>query len=325
MSNLTRSHSDDLLDDPLDIPPPTDDLKPTFFIGVAGGSASGKTEVCNYIMEKLKQKHKHLNRKVAMIQLTDFYRVLTPEEQKLAQEGEFNFDHPDAFDWKLLEQVLQDILHGKRTTIPKFDYISKVRLPEPGLIIDFHPDVVLVEGILVLYKKRIREILSMKIFVDVDPDARLSRTVMRDTTGENGRQVKSLEFVLNQWIKFVKPAFEDFILPSKKTADVIIPRGHGNEIALSLLVQHIDDLLLANSTVSPSSLQPPTFSVKTSLSPANPHSLSPNPSPDDSNGKPRRRKESGSVVGTPISPKMQPNMDSLLLNEEESYYKPVPN
>ncbi|KNE68294.1 hypothetical protein AMAG_12961 [Allomyces macrogynus ATCC 38327] len=226
-----------------------------FIIGVAGGSASGKKEVCAYITESLSEKHPRLHRRMATVSLSDFYRPLTADEVELANEGNFNFDHPDAFDWKLLEAFLNDVVAHRQTQVPKFDLVERKRIGyEP-----FPPtDIILLEGILVLYKRKIRDLQSMHLFVDLDSDARLAATVHRDTVGGNGRQVKPLETILNQWIRFVKPAFEDFVLPTKKHADIIIPRGASNRIALTILLQHIDDLLITLANVNP--LQSPTNS-----------------------------------------------------------------
>ncbi|KNE69590.1 hypothetical protein AMAG_14146 [Allomyces macrogynus ATCC 38327] len=226
-----------------------------FIIGVAGGSASGKKEVCAYITESLSEKHPRLHRRMATVSLSDFYRPLTADEVELANEGNFNFDHPDAFDWKLLEAFLNDVVAHRPTQVPKFDLVERKRTGyEP-----FPPtDFILLEGILVLYKRKIRDLQSMHLFVDLDSDARLAATVHRDTVGGNGRQVKPLETILNQWIRFVKPAFEDFVLPTKKHADVIIPRGASNRVALTILLQHIDDLLVTLANVNP--FQTPTAS-----------------------------------------------------------------
>ncbi|KAI9216323.1 P-loop containing nucleoside triphosphate hydrolase protein [Blastocladiella britannica] len=212
----------------------------TFIIGVAGGSSSGKTDVCGYVATALSAKHPKLNRRMATISLTDFYRPLTAEEHALATAGDYNFDHPDAFDWKYLDAFLADVAAGVPAKLPQFDYLNKQRAG----FVDFPPtDVILLEGILVLYKRKIRDRLAMMLFVDVDADVRLSATVTRDTLGQQQRAVKPLEVVLNQWIRFVKPSFEDFILPTKKYADVIIPRGIDNTVALDILVHHVDDLL----------------------------------------------------------------------------------
>lgn len=204
-------------------------------IGVAGGTASGKSSVCDEIMKRLGSEHQ---RQVAIINQDSFYRNLTPQEALQAKKGEFNFDHPDAFEEGLLLQTLKDLKSGQSVTIPKYDYVTNSRMKDDG--IEISPvDVVLVEGILVFYFPTIRELFGMKLFVDADPDTRLSRRVLRDTS-DRGR---SLEHVLHQYLNLVKPAYEDFCLPTKKYADVIIPRGAANEVAIDLIVQHIMGLL----------------------------------------------------------------------------------
>ncbi|KAI8826653.1 uridine-cytidine kinase B [Fimicolochytrium jonesii] len=209
-----------------------------FIIGVAGGASSGKNQVCRIIMDRLREVDSSVGMKVVTIRLENFYRELSAEEQKLAETGEYNFDHPNAIDFRLLEDCMEDILHGRAAGIPQYDFQKNVRLPETVRI--EKPDVVIFSGIFMLYKRRVRDALNLKVFVDVDSDVRLARQVVRDT---EERYKKSLEKILQYYITFVKPAFEDFILPSKKFADVIIPRGHQNTVAIDLLTQHIIDIL----------------------------------------------------------------------------------
>ncbi|KAL7643232.1 UNVERIFIED_CONTAM: hypothetical protein RMT77_006523 [Armadillidium vulgare] len=212
--------------------------KSPFLIGVAGGTASGKSTVCKRIMEKLGQDDiDHSQRRVVCISQDAFYRPLLPEEASKALKGAFNFDHPDAFDNELILQTLHQILEGKICEIPNYDYVTNSRLDTKTTI--YPADVVLFEGILMFYQPEIRSLFHMKLFVDSDADTRLARRVMRDTN-ERGRQ---LEQVLTQYTKLVKPAFEEFCLPTKKFADVIIPRGAENTVAIDLIVQHITELL----------------------------------------------------------------------------------
>jgi len=310
VDRLGKQGSLELLVKPLEIPTPPPGFRPPFIIGVAGGSASGKKEVCNYIVEKLRHNHRSLTRKVAIISLTSFYRELNEQEREQAKAGQSNLDHPDAFDWPLLEQVLQNLLSGRVALIPKFDYKQKIRLPEPSQVIDSKPDVVLIEGILILYSKRIRENLCMRLFVDVDADVRLSNTVLRDTTGKGERETHSLEFVLNQWVTFVKPSFEDFILPSKKTADVIIPRGIHNEIALNLIVQLVEEILLSGDVGNINRKRVISSSNMTPSSPTTPTSNLP----------------SSPVFSTSVSNRRASvELRALTLNTGESIYQPVLN
>uniref|UniRef100_A0A8D3CKT3 Uridine-cytidine kinase n=1 Tax=Scophthalmus maximus TaxID=52904 RepID=A0A8D3CKT3_SCOMX len=209
-----------------------------FLIGVAGGTASGKSSVCSRIMELLGQNEiDHHQRQVAILSQDSFYRVLTLEQKAKALKGQFNFDHPDAFDNDLIITTLRDIKEGKTVHIPAYDFVSHSRKEETVTV--YPADVVLFEGILMFYSQEIQDFFQMKLFVDTDADTRLSRRVLRDI-GDRGRD---LESVLAQYINFVKPAFEEFCLPTKKYADVIIPRGADNIVAINLIVQHIQDIL----------------------------------------------------------------------------------
>ncbi|XP_072935309.1 uridine-cytidine kinase isoform X1 [Epargyreus clarus] len=212
--------------------------KTPFLIGVAGGTASGKSTVCQRIVEKLGQQHKEqTERRVVCISQDSFYRTLTPSERLRAERGQFNFDHPDAFDDKKLLATMRDILAGKKVEIPEYDYIANSISHRSHTI--YPADVVLIEGILVFYFPEVRDLFHMKLFVDTDSDTRLARRVPRDIM-ERGRD---LEQVLNQYMNFVKPAFEEFCLPTKKFADVIIPRGADNLVAIDLIVHHIWDIM----------------------------------------------------------------------------------
>ncbi|KAL9157390.1 hypothetical protein ABFS82_08G002400 [Erythranthe guttata] len=200
-------------------------LKLPFIIGVAGGTASGKTTVCDMIISQLH------DQRVVLVNQDAFYRSLTNEQ--LQKVSEYNFDHPDAFDTELLLSSMQTLRTGRAVSIPNYDFkihksVEPARLVNPA-------DVIILEGILVLHDNRVRDTMNMKIFVDTDSDVRLARRIQRDTV-ERGRNVEN---VLDQYAKFVKPSFEEFILPSKKHADVIIPRGADNDVAIDLIVQHI--------------------------------------------------------------------------------------
>ncbi|XP_015605819.1 probable uridine-cytidine kinase isoform X1 [Cephus cinctus] len=226
--------------------------KTPFLIGVSGGTASGKSTVCKRIMEKLGQVDMdHMERQVVCISQDSFYRELTPAEKLKAEKGQFNFDHPDAFDNDLILQTLQDILAGIKCEIPAYDYRTN-SLVKDQITTIYPADVVLFEGILVFYFPKIRDLFHMKLFVDTDSDTRLARRVPRDIK-ERGRD---LDYVLNQYMNFVKPAFEEFCLPTKKFADVIIPRGADNTVAIELIVQHIRDFLSNRGRVTVESESP---------------------------------------------------------------------
>ncbi|CAM0911879.1 unnamed protein product [Alopecurus aequalis] len=197
-----------------------------FVIGVCGGTASGKTTVCDMIIQQL---HDH---RVVLVNQDSFYRGLTEEESE--HVGEYNFDHPDAFDTDRLLECMGKLKSGKSVNIPIYDFKNHRRCSESFRKVNVS-DVIILEGILVFHDQRVRDLMDMKIFVDTDADIRLARRIRRDTV-ERGRDVLS---VLEQYGRFVKPAFDDFVLPSKKYADVIIPRGGDNHVAIDLIVQHI--------------------------------------------------------------------------------------
>ncbi|KAL4336128.1 hypothetical protein GQ457_07G000560 [Hibiscus cannabinus] len=197
-----------------------------FVIGVSGGTASGKTTVCDMIIQQL---HDH---RVVLVNQDSFYRGLNTEELKRVHE--YNFDHPDAFDTEQLLDCVQKLKSGQTVQLPIYDFKQHRRSSDSFRQVNAS-DVIILEGILVFHDQRVRNHMNMKIFVDTDADVRLARRIRRDTV-ERGRDVNS---VLEQYAKFVKPAFDDFVLPSKKYADVIIPRGGDNHVAIDLIVQHI--------------------------------------------------------------------------------------
>uniref|UniRef100_A0A8D0BE00 uridine/cytidine kinase n=1 Tax=Salvator merianae TaxID=96440 RepID=A0A8D0BE00_SALMN len=193
-----------------------------FLIGVSGGTASGKSTVCEKIMELLGQNEvDHRQRKVVILSQDRFYKVLTAEQKAKALKGQYNFDHPDAFDNELMQTTLKNIVDGQTVEVPTYDFVTHSRLPETTVV--YPADVVLFEGILVFYNQDIRDMFHLRLFVDTDSDVRLSRRVLRDM-----KRGRDLEQILTQYTNFVKPAFEEFCLPTKKYADVIIPRGVDN-------------------------------------------------------------------------------------------------
>ncbi|KAF9604246.1 hypothetical protein IFM89_004952 [Coptis chinensis] len=212
-----------------------DKNKQPFVIGVCGGTASGKTTVCDMIIQQL---HDH---RVVLVNQESFYRGLTAEEAEHVHD--YNFDHPDAFDTEQLLECVLKFKSGQSVQVPIYDFKNHRRCSETFRQLNAS-DVIILEGILIFHDQRVRNLMNMKIFVDTDADVRLIRRIRRDNL-ERGRDVNSVldqagYFVpLGLYTKFVKPAFDDFILPSKKYADVIIPRGGDNHVAVDLIVQHI--------------------------------------------------------------------------------------
>eukprot|EP00887_Chlorella_sp_A99_P005348 scaffold1.g5348.t1 len=201
-----------------------------FIIGVAGGTASGKTTVCDEIIQRLHDQC------VVMLSQDSFYRNLTAEE--LHDVKAYNFDHPNAFDKECLMRCLEDLKQMKVVDVPVYDFKTHQRSAESRRVPP--ADVVIIEGILVLHMAEVRGLLNMKIYVDTDDDVRLARRIQRDVS-LRGRDV---EGVIEQYTTFVKPAFDQFVAPSRKYADVIIPwqrcdEAGDNVVAIDLITEHI--------------------------------------------------------------------------------------
>jgi len=199
-----------------------------FLIGVAGGSSSGKTTVAERLAELAGERH------LALIKLDSYYVDLS--DRPLPERMGFNFDHPDAFDWPLLNDHLAALAAGAAVPVPVYDYVQfnrsgVVRLVQPARI-------VVVEGILVLWEPALRERFDLKIFLDTDADLRLIRRLRRDVE-QRGR---SPERIIEQYLETVRPAHEQFIEPSKRYADVIIPEGGLNRPALDVLLARVREL-----------------------------------------------------------------------------------
>uniref|UniRef100_A0AAR2KVA3 Uridine-cytidine kinase n=2 Tax=Pygocentrus nattereri TaxID=42514 RepID=A0AAR2KVA3_PYGNA len=206
-------------------------FKEAFVIGLCGGSASGKTTVANKIIEALDVPW------VVLLSMDSFYKVLSNEEQELAAKNEYNFDHPDAFDFELLVNVLRKLKKGKSVKVPVYDFTSHCRRKEWKTV--YGANVVIFEGILAFANKELLKLLDMKVFVDTDSDIRLVRRLKRDIS-ERGRDIGG---VIKQYNKFVKPAFEQYIEPTVQVADIVVPRGGENFVALDLIVQHVHSQL----------------------------------------------------------------------------------
>lgn len=197
-------------------------------IGVAGGSASGKTTVVN----RLK---KEFSGYVELMCHDMYYKA--HDDMPFEERERLNYDHPNAFD---TERFIEDILllkSGKAVESPVYDFSNHNRSKETVLI---HPaKVIIVDGFLIFENPALRDLMDIKIFVDTDADERIIRRILRDVK-ERGR---SLESVINQYTATVKPMHEQFVEPSKKYADVIIPRGGENEVAVGMLIERIKSFL----------------------------------------------------------------------------------
>ena len=198
-------------------------------IGIAGGSGSGKTKVVKAITEQLKDR-------VVVIPQDSYYKDLshcTEQEKK-----EHNFDHPDSIDFDLLCQHLKELKEGKTIEQPVYSYITCSRSQDETVTVA-PADVIIVEGILIFTCSKLRKQMDIKIFVDADDDDRLMRVMSRDII-ERG---KTVEWVIDRYTKTVKPMFLQFIEPSKRYADIIIPQGGHNKVAIDVISATIEKSL----------------------------------------------------------------------------------
>ena len=198
-------------------------------IGIAGGTGSGKTTVVRKIVEALPPHY------VAVVPLDSYYNDtthLTNEERRA-----INFDHPDAFDWKLLIRQVNKLREGRAIEQPTYSYIISNRLPET-IHVEPKP-VIIIEGIMTLINKKLRDMMDLKIFVDCDSDERLIRNIQRDTI-DRGRTVS---MVVERYLEVLKPMHEQFIEPTKRYADLIIPQGGQNEKGIGILCKFIEGLV----------------------------------------------------------------------------------
>lgn len=198
-------------------------------IGVTGGSGSGKTTVSRAIFKQL---HGH---SLLMLQEDSYYNDQSdmPFEERIKT----NYDHPNAFDTELLVKQLKDLLDWKTIEKPIYDYTEHTRSSEVEKV---EPkEVIILEGILVLNDPALRDLMDIKIFVDTDDDIRIIRRIQRDIE-ERGR---SLQSVIDQYKSTVKPMYHQFIEPTKRYADIIVPEGGENQVAIDLLVTKVRDIL----------------------------------------------------------------------------------
>lgn len=204
-------------------------MKNGILIGIAGASGSGKTLVSKTIMEKLSSE------KIVMIQEDSYYKDLSdiPFDERTGR----NFDHPDAFDHDLLYEHMHQLIDGKAISHPVYDYSTHSRRQETKTVGPH--TIIILEGILILSESRLRDLMDIKVFIDTEPDICFIRRLKRDIE-ERGRTVDS---VINQYTETVRPMYFQFIEPSKRHADIIIPRGGKNLIAIDLLTTKINFLL----------------------------------------------------------------------------------
>lgn len=208
-------------------------MKKTTIIGIAGGSASGKST----ISKRLKEKYEDAN-SVTIIRQDDYYKDqshLTMEERV-----QTNYDHPFAFDNDLFIENLNQLIRGETIEKPTYDFVNHTRSDITETILPC--DVIVIEGLFILEDEKIRNMCDIRIFVDTDADVRFIRRLVRDVK-KRGRTIDS---VISQYTQTVKVMHETFIEPSKKYADIIVLEGGKNEVAIDLLTTKISSIIQAN-------------------------------------------------------------------------------
>ena len=199
-------------------------------IGIAGGTGSGKTTVVNKIVQTLPADT------VAVIPQDSYYNAQWDVPEELRKKT--NFDHPDAFEWPLLAHQIEELRNGRAIEQPTYSYLTCTRQKET-VHVEPH-EVIIVEGIMALYDKKLRDLMDLKIFVDAEPDERLLRVIERDTA-ERGH---SLEMLISKYRNVLKPMHDEFIEPTKQYADIIIPNGGENARAVSMMQMYILSALI---------------------------------------------------------------------------------
>ncbi|KJW13517.1 uridine kinase [Levilactobacillus spicheri DSM 15429] len=208
------------------------DKKRPIIIGVTGGSGSGKTTVSRAIFNQL------VGHSIMILQQDSYYKDqadMTMEERKAV-----NYDHPLTFDTDLLIAQLKQLLRYEPIEKPVYDYSLFTRSDET---IHQEPrDVIILEGILILDDERLRDLMDIKVFVDTDDDIRIIRRIQRDMNERN----RPLESIISQYLATVKPMYHQFVEPTKRYADIIVPEGGENQVAIDLLVTKIRAILAAH-------------------------------------------------------------------------------
>ena len=193
-------------------------------LGVAGGSASGKTTIINKLQD-------YFGEDIAVISHDAYYKA--HPEMSFEERSQLNYDHPDSFESDRMAEDVRKLIKGYAIDMPVYDYVNHNRSAETVRV---EPKTVIVmEGILILENKELRDLMDIKIFVDTDADERLMRRIQRDMI-ERGR---SIESIIEQYSKTVKPMHEEFVEPSKKHADIIIPRGGENAAGIEMLTTYM--------------------------------------------------------------------------------------
>lgn len=197
----------------------------TILIGIAGGTGSGKTTLANKLIDSFGREE------VSVLRHDNYYK--RHDEMDYEERTKLNYDHPNAFDTELLCQHIRDLKEGKSVEIPVYDYSIHNRT-DRTILVEPAPVIVL-EGILIFAEPELCSLMDIKVFVDTDADVRILRRIVRDVK----ERKRSLDSVINQYLTTVKPMHEQFVEPSKRRADIIIPEGGENAVALEMLIERV--------------------------------------------------------------------------------------
>ncbi len=204
-------------------------MKHSILIGIAGGTGSGKTSMAKNIVRDFDPKQ------VVIIEQDSYYFDL--KDMPLDSRQHHNFDHPDSYDFDLMKKQIRDLINGQSVEIPIYDYKTHTRSPNAHQVTGHK--IIVLEGIMALYDSVLRDMMDIKIFIQTDSDIRFIRRLSRDIK-HRGRSVDS---VIHQYIHTVRPMHEQFIEPTKKYADIIIPEGGHNTVAIDLFKTKVTSLL----------------------------------------------------------------------------------
>jgi uridine kinase len=205
-------------------------MKKTILIGIAGGTGSGKTSVANAILAEFSSSE------VVLIQQDSYYHDL--KHLHIDERATVNFDHPDAVDFNEMCENLQSLIDGQTVQIPLYNFNTHTRTDDTLTIGNHH--IIVLEGILALFDERIRNMMDIKLYVDTPDDIRIIRRIKRDIN----KRGRTFESVIEQYYNTVRPMHQQFVEPSKKYADVIIPEGSHNKVAIDIIRTKIVSILL---------------------------------------------------------------------------------